>query len=463
MSTPGDSLINAFQSGYGIGQQMLQARRQNAMRQILSQAYQPPQTQTQQVPQTDAQGNPVVSYAADFRGSGLPIASQNITTTTPGGFDWQKAYQLAGPAGVAPEVMMMQSQSPELAFQKMMAEYQLKNWMQNQQINNTMSLMQKLMGQNPEGQNGGGFNPYGPAALSVGMGPNGPQFTFDPSKAIGAEGQLARGNAALTEANWNTGSNLPMIGMPGQPMRSPPTNYPIPSGPAPSSGMRPSGMSPKDWSESQKTTRIQRVTTDYANVDKMGSELTDKAMASADTYRITSMMRDLLTQFTPGKFNDVKSGLAAYAQATGHPEIGKAMTGLDPTQTGAIQAFNKLTAQLVTKQIKETGSRVMQVEFNTFLKNNPNAELTPQGMATMLGYLDKTSQDNIDNLRYFNQWRKENPTGTTTDFSTWNTQRLMNQNKPQLVGEDGKPLPTAVNPKTGQRIVLKDGQWQPIK
>jgi hypothetical protein len=86
------------------------------------------------------------------------------------------------------------------------------------------------------------------------------------------------------------------------------------------------------------------------------------------------------------------------------------------------QALQKLTAQMATAAMKQFTNRGTQMEFKTFLQNNPNAELTSGGFQKVLEFMDKAASSSIEKQQAYQDWRKKgNPVERSQDFlADWN-------------------------------------------
>lgn len=138
-----------------------------------------------------------------------------------------------------------------------------------------------------------------------------------------------------------------------------------------------------------------------AGVD-YSQKLAEDAEAAVNGKRTLSEMGNLLQGFTPGSFAPVLSNIGAAAQSLGvSPATVEKWTNMRP---GDAQAFQKGTAALATEAAKQVSSRVTQMEFKTFLQNNPNWMMQPDGIKRVMDFMDKGFDSSIDKQAKFAAW-----------------------------------------------------------
>ena len=441
----------------------------NALAQVLQGAYTPP---TQGTPGTPGQSP--IDQNGNFTGQGPLnfVAPTQGTPPTPGGYDYDRVTQALAGSRFAPEALgmlnnnfQMQNELKKLLFQKQLQTQMMQDaW--NQVTNGGVGSPSGI----GAGGGAGGVNGV-PLGVNFEWTPQGAKFGVNPADAI----------KARTEANtsyYNTG--LDPYGNP-QSMRPAPSGGMAPSipGSMPSATGMPAqtggfpnygGMSPKDVSEAQKTVMTNRAQQDYQGVNDFQKNLIDKSTASVNTLNILSQMRDLSQNFTPGKLTPAWATFAQYAQAVGAGDLAKKIGALDPNAASSVQEFDKLSSQLVSAQIKDTGNRLMEKEFELFKKNNPNPSFTPQALSQMLDFMQRASMYHIQNLSDFNGLLKQNPNMTAAQAADWMNKRTLGDiqansgvvvNKPPQGIAKKSMVPSGsqmgINPRTGQMIFSPDG------
>lgn len=153
--------------------------------------------------------------------------------------------------------------------------------------------------------------------------------------------------------------------------------------------------------------------------------INDDADTALKTKRILGEMGTLSKTMTPGKYAGFNKSVAEWKIANG---IG---TPTDQELASSSQGIDKLTAQLATQAMTEFTKRGTQMEFKTFLANNPNIGMTPGGFQTLLAYMDKTSNLPLQKQQDFIKWKSPNgqqrPLSEYPDFDAqWN--QSTNQN-----------------------------------
>lgn len=178
-------------------------------------------------------------------------------------------------------------------------------------------------------------------------------------------------------------------------------------------------------------------------------DINDDADTAIKTKRILGEMGTLSQSMTPGKYAGFNKAVAEWKIANG---IG---TDADQALATSSQGIDKLTAQLATQAMTEFTKRGTQMEFKTFLQNNPNIGMTPGGFQTLLSYMDKTSDIPLKKQQDFIQWKapngKQRPLSEYPDFDgQWNQQFQQN------IGSTLQAPITASSYNAPQRISLKD-------
>lgn len=212
------------------------------------------------------------------------------------------------------------------------------------------------------------------------------------------------------------------------------------------------------------------------NVAELGNlqkEIDDKAESSIGIRQNLSEMRNLSKNFDPNAANELKLKMGAVAQGLGMPEseVNKFLN----TNVGSLGAFQKITAQLAIETVKQISSRATQMEFVKFLENNPNILQSPEGFKRVVDYMDGIAKQHIDKQAEFTKFKEENPASKWVNFPSHYNQTLSKKidegafnspspaNSPTKTKSDFSNVQdgaTAVNPKTGKRLIRKGGVWQ---
>jgi hypothetical protein len=153
------------------------------------------------------------------------------------------------------------------------------------------------------------------------------------------------------------------------------------------------------------------------NAGDVQKQIDDEASTALQSRKILGEMRTLATDFTPSKVAPMKRLLGEWAQALNLPGNWSEEIKAAESQ----QALQKLTAQMATAAMKSFTSRGTQMEFKTFLANNPNAELTSGGFQKVLEFMDRTAAAPLEKQAAYMEWRRTNPLEKSQDFlAEWN-------------------------------------------
>lgn len=148
---------------------------------------------------------------------------------------------------------------------------------------------------------------------------------------------------------------------------------------------------------------------------EFGKTLSDDAAHAVQTQQLLAQMSDLGKDFTQGKMSGIRQAVAQWKIAAG---IG---TEEDRKWAAATTGVDKLTAQLATATMKTFTNRGTQMEFKTFLQNNPNKEMTPEAFKNLVEFMGGQAQKVLDKQSAFSKWSSENPLQDWAKFDTeWN-------------------------------------------
>jgi hypothetical protein len=197
------------------------------------------------------------------------------------------------------------------------------------------------------------------------------------------------------------------------------------------------------------------------NAGDVQSQIDSEASSALQSRKILGEMRGLASDFTPSKIAPMQRALGEWAQALKLP--GDWATEIKSAESQ--QALQKLTAQMATAAMKQFTNRGTQMEFKTFLQNNPNAELTSGGFQKVLEFMDRASASSLDKQQAYQEWRKMNPVERSQDFlADWNKRQ-----NAELSGAPDKPSASFVanqvytDAKGNRARYLGNNKWQELK
>lgn len=119
-------------------------------------------------------------------------------------------------------------------------------------------------------------------------------------------------------------------------------------------------------------------------------QLTEANTAGQENLRVLREMQDALKIFKSGGGQEVRQKFATLAQSVGAPE--KLVDEIAGGNRGAIAEFQKLAVRYATQEMKTNmgaGQRFTNLDFGTFLKNNPTIDTDPRGLDKMFKFLEQ--------------------------------------------------------------------------
>lgn len=186
----------------------------------------------------------------------------------------------------------------------------------------------------------------------------------------------------------------PMYGGSGQ--QIPGSGQGTPAGPgAPAPNI--TGLSPQE-------TKLQEARAGSANTYE--EELTNANTTGQENIRILREMQDALKAFKTGGGSEVRARIGGMLDALGIPKsvVDKAAGG----DRGAIQEFQKLAVRYATAEMKSnmgSGQKFTNLDFDTFLKNNPTITTDARGLDKMFNFLERGVWRVGQQQEAHNQWK----------------------------------------------------------
>lgn len=156
-----------------------------------------------------------------------------------------------------------------------------------------------------------------------------------------------------------------------------------------------------------------------------------------ENMRVLREMQDALKEFKSGGGMEVRQKLAQMAQGIGMPA--KLVDELAGGNRGAIAEFQKLAVRYATQEMKTNmgqGQRFTNLDFNTFLKNNPTIDTDPRGLERMFKFLEQGVWRAGQQQEAYQRWKEgERPRGfekaDISSFPAFWTKLLSEANKPR--------------------------------
>lgn len=139
-------------------------------------------------------------------------------------------------------------------------------------------------------------------------------------------------------------------------------------------------------------------------------QLRDANVAGTENLRILQAMRDSLKLFKSGGGADVRERFGGVLDALGFPK--KIVDDASGGDRGAIQAFQKQAIRYATGEMKANmgaGQRFTNLDFSTFLKNNPTISTDPRALDKMFSFLEKGVWLADQQQRSYDTWKRGLP------------------------------------------------------
>lgn len=158
------------------------------------------------------------------------------------------------------------------------------------------------------------------------------------------------------------------------------------------------GLSPQ---ESQLQTERAKTSNEYE------SALNESNTTGQENLRVLREMQDAMKEFKTGGGMEVRQRLAQLAQGVGMPQ--RLVDDIAGGNRGAVAEFQKLAVRYATQEMKTnmgTAQRFTNLDFATFLKNNPTIDTDPRGLEKMYGFLEKGIWRMGQQQEYYNRWKQ---------------------------------------------------------
>lgn len=405
MSTPGELLINAFNQGISTGQGFALQRQKNAIRNILAQNYQAPVA-----PMSKPVGIPNYPGESNILPAGMPNLVPNLIV-------------------------------PNLS---------------GKPPSNTPYLVPNY---DPVGKPGG-FNMQNAIAqmYQQGLGPEAMQLQQTQSaqdlQRMMTEAQIAK----LQKAKLSN----PMAGQVGNQdtfFRTDDQGHTFDLSGNPLSGVVPRPQRPLvNINQNQESAESKTIGAgfgkDYLTIQK-------GALDAQNKLNTLNRLNQLLEGVNTGKLSPLKTDLAAYGQALGFK--------VDP-KIGNMQAAQSITNEMAMQLRNPAGGAgmpgAMSDKDREFLQSiPPGIEKTPEGRRLITESMQKIAQRDIDVARIARDYRAKHghvDEGLYTALQNYSNTHPLFQSMQLPQGGQQQSI-TATNPRTGEKIIFKDGTWQPLR
>jgi hypothetical protein len=178
-----------------------------------------------------------------------------------------------------------------------------------------------------------------------------------------------------------------------------------------------------------QTTAERAEATQYGDtLGKQAGDVNSSAANAAIGNRYLDVMEETVKSFTPGKLAPLQGQLVQWGQALGLP-VSEDMK----KQAGDIQGLTSMAIKMAGQATRQSDAQPSQLQYLKMLESMPDTQRTPEGFASIVGYLRDTNNQAIAKAQALQQWRAEK--GTADGFEAawpematklpfaWNQQR----------------------------------------
>jgi hypothetical protein len=163
---------------------------------------------------------------------------------------------------------------------------------------------------------------------------------------------------------------------------------------------------------------------------KYSADLAKDAQGALDVHRSLHEMLNLSKVTDPTVANKQRGQVASVMMGLGmNPEAVGNFLGISP---GALEAANKQNSHLAQSSTKMVTSRGTNFDLDTFMKNNPNLAMTPEGFHRVVDFMDKLTQDTIKKQQHFQTWKQTGLNGQPVPADEWEAGHTAEWNKIML-------------------------------
>ncbi len=164
------------------------------------------------------------------------------------------------------------------------------------------------------------------------------------------------------------------------------------------------GLSPNE-------TKLQEARATSAN--EYEGALSEANTVGQENLRVLREMQGAMKEFKTGGGMEVRQRLSQLAQGLGMPQ--KLVDDIAGGNRGAVAEFQKLAVRYATQEMKTnmgSAQRFTNLDFSTFLKNNPTIDTDPRGLEKMFKFLEQGVWRAGQQQEYYQRWKQgERPKG----------------------------------------------------
>lgn len=216
------------------------------------------------------------------------------------------------------------------------------------------------------------------------------------------------------------------------------------------------------------------------SAESIGELSKSAQMASNNLARLRSVS-SMLDQVSTGKLDPGRMNMAQWGRSLGMNDDILKNIGLDPKAAATGQAVQSMLNQMVMGSIGPGGipaNNFSNTDRMFIQETMPQLSNDPRANTLIIDAMRRVEELKIEKAKSFREFKKANPKSYFDEFETeWAAKQAgLNRfddlrQKAEALSGPARPQPTAqmqegmtaTNPQTGQKIMLRGGQWVPAQ
>lgn len=208
---------------------------------------------------------------------------------------------------------------------------------------------------------------------------------------------------------------------------------------------------------------------------KRATEWEDAGTKGAATLTRLNRMEQMVNQFLTGAGAQTSITAGQLAQRLNVPAATLEALGIDPKTIAQGEAIRSLTGQMLVGMIGAGGfpaQAFSNADREMLERSLPSLQNSPEGNKLIIEIMKAGARREIEIGQAWRQWSRAN------GDSLASVRQFMSEQLPAITERDvvapllegwqettpaASPAPVAVNPQTGEKLMLRDGQWVPMR
>lgn len=207
----------------------------------------------------------------------------------------------------------------------------------------------------------------------------------------------------------------------------------------------------------------------------------DAGVKSTQTLSRLQRMEELVNNFTTGAGANTSITAGQLAQRLGVPKATVEALGIDPNTIAQGEAIRSLTSQMLVGMIGSGGfpsQGFSNADRDMLERALPSLQNSPQGNKLIIEIMRAGAKRDLEIGQAWRAWSREkgDSLASVRDFQAERLPQITERdivapllegwqevNPTAAPGGGGAPPQTATNPQTGEKLMLRDGQWVPMR